>query len=280
MPIKRTYVVETAKSNGDWFHSMSKEQQEGYLEDHPDSQYAKEAKKSDEHDGATTNSKDKTTESKEAPKSSTEHLVKDAKNLSPEDKKFFTDGSTEPGSPSRKSVARHVKAKSKGIVAHLKATSKEWHTGCKAIHKLIKKTPLTEHDKTALKNVSKDLLAAVGSVVVTGGLASGLVLAMSHMSLDIVKDAVLKSFATGLVESKLLLLSANDKQEAAYEKMMIKLVEQLAKFIEEGDIPQPVWKKAVERLEKSKPGAKSDKKPVKSAVVTAILARLSSDAKP
>ena len=115
------------------------------------------------------------------------------------------------------------------------------------MRKLVNGKELSVHEQEALKSLSKDILITVGSVAVTGGLAHGLTLALSHVGYDAVKDSILKAFAHGIVESSVLAAKGDDSDD----KMMEKVIEELAKFIENGEIPDASWEHAISELAKA-----------------------------
>ena len=274
MPIKTMLF---ADAEGNWWDYMSPEAQKKYISDHPNSMHAKEHLKKEEEkkkkkvsgpkkeENPKSDTKD--TEEKKTPANPSEPgspaLVRKEsfavrlksmlakKQVHPEDHKMFEDGGEQRGSKQRVKIAGTVKKSTSRIIDHLKTQGKEWKHGVSAIKKLASGGTLTDHDKEALKAISKDILITVGSVAVTGGLGHGMALALGHVGYDLVKDSILKSLAHGVVGAKVnsripvIALSSD-------EKLMEKIIHELADFIANGDIPDEAWEKAVSDLSKKK----------------------------
>jgi hypothetical protein len=195
---------------------------------------------------------------KSLPKSAMIHKLKaKIKRLHGRDKEFFEQGGDVPNSPQRKSIAQHVRGKHGLIISHLKQQAHEWKSGVNALHKLGRGKPLDDHDKHALKSLTKDLIVTTGMVAFGGGLSHGVILAVKHMGLDMIRDSVLKAAAHAVVTKAALmhhvLATGGDPDkgdaDSIDDRLMEALLEEVTKFIESGDIPEEAWSKAMSEMD-------------------------------
>lgn len=241
-----------------WFYDMPKEKQKEYIEQHPNSKFAKQALKE----------KEKSPKAKKSGGISIKSIFGDkVKALPEEHREFFEKEQDKPGSGERKGIAKHVRTNKGEIVKHIKGQFKEWGDGCGAIAKLASGKKISDHEKKALKALVIDAAVIAGAITVTGGFAHGAALAMKHVGFDVLKDVVLKSVIRGtakamgasmghtgaLVALETVASSNASKAEQQNEKILGMLVDKLADFIENGEIPQDVWEKALDELGKTKP---------------------------
>jgi hypothetical protein len=259
----RPKTTTTAAAGGDkWWKGLSKEDQKAYIKAHPNSKYAHNAKKLAEEKPAT----------KKAPASvytSVKSLFGEKlKNVPKEHAEFFEHEQDKPGSEERKGMAKHIHTNKHDIIKNIKGQFKEWKDGCGAIGKLAQGKSISAHEKKALKGLLIDAAVTAAAITVTGGFAHGAALAMKHVGFDIVKDVVLKSVIRGtakamgasmghtgaLVGLQVLASAADNKkkkqidQDKLNDKILSQIVDQLAKFMESGDIPQDAWEKAIDEL--------------------------------
>ena len=166
--------------------------------------------------------------------------------LSKPDRAFFTSG-TEANSKPRSKAAHLVKKKSCGIIAHMKNQAKEWGHATKAIHKIATRTPLTEHDKVAMKKVTKDIVVATTSICLGGGLAHGLVALIPHVGHYLIEEFFVTALAHGVIEAKTL--KPDDKGYT--EAVMKEVIEQFADYIKSHDIDDTIWAELAIKVGKS-----------------------------
>jgi hypothetical protein len=134
--------------------------------------------------------------------------------MPPKEQEFYTSGGTEANSPARSKLGGFVKARTGEILAHLKNTGMEWKTATTSIKKMVSGQPLSAHERGAIKSVAQDIAVTIAGMALTGGLAHGLGLAVSHMSLHILRESALKAAAAGLLHADVnLIMAADDEDE-------------------------------------------------------------------
>jgi hypothetical protein len=159
--------------------------------------------------------------------------------LGTKDKEFFASGQDQPKSEQRTAAAQIMKRKAKGIVSHLKHQAKEWKHGVSAFKKFAMRKPLTDKDKEAMHGLAVDLSLTLGAVALTGGLAGGLAAALGHISIHAIQDAAIKSVGHSIFHASAELSAAKD------EEFMVRLIQYLSEYVEEGDIPEHTWEKSI-----------------------------------
>lgn len=210
-----------------WWDSLTDEQKEGYIEEHPTSKYAKEAKKAK-----------KALEQPKPKMKTISEALKKAFSRAPEaDREFYEKGGHVAKSAARRSASKVIKDKSVGILDHLKMQKDEWKAGINAVRKLSKKQELSHHDKEALKACAKDLVYTVAATALTGGLTHGVVTALSHMGMHMFTDMSLKAFSSSMVTA------AEDTEPT--DKLMSSLVTQMADMFENADIPEDLLARSI-----------------------------------
>ena len=260
---------------------MDPDQKRAYIQKYPGSRYANKpigksdkekpkkapSKPDDAHKAPPPKPEPSSHEKAEEPPQAKKPLAHRLKNLftkhpiPAEDKKFFDEGGAEPGSEQRRAAGKLIKDKSVAIIDHLKGQHKEWKHAMKAVHKLAsgKHAEMEHHEKKALKSVSRDLLISVASVAITGGLAHGVGMVIMHLGTDVVRDAILKAGFHGAVHGNVFdMMVASNKDEEFLKKVIAELV----KMIESGEIPDAAWEAAIKELSKehSKKQQKQQKK--------------------
>jgi hypothetical protein len=244
-----------------WFDDLDPQQQRAYIKAHPNSKYAKNAKRLADKDDKKGKTKKAATTAPVVHKPVKEVFAEKIKTLDPEDKEFFETEQDKPGSKTRVSIGKHLRTKRHEIAEHIKGQVKEWGTGCNAIAKLAGGKSISDHEKKALKALVIDACVTSAVVAATGGFAHGVALALKHTAFDVVKDVVLKAVIRGTAKAmgtsmgvtglsatlETLASSADDKRN---EKILAQLVAQVAKFIEKGHIPEEAWEAAIDQLQK------------------------------
>jgi hypothetical protein len=197
--IKRPVV--TAAINSDkWWKSLTKEQQKEYIEQHPNSKFARNAKKPE----PPPHHKIRKGGKKDLPKnlhSVKEIFMEKLEEIHEEDKAFFEHGGDAPNSEERRGVAKHIRTNRHEIIHNIKGQFKEWKDGCGAITKLATGKKISTHEKKALKGLLIDAAVIAGAITVTGGFAHGAALAMKHVGFDVLKDVVLKAVIRGTTKA-------------------------------------------------------------------------------
>ena len=251
-----------------WFDNLTAKQQQEYIEQHPNSKYAKNYRK--KGNGPTNPSGSRKVVKDKQPKH--EHVEvtpvhkkfhKEISTLDKSDREFFKTGQDKPKSSVRTTLAKHIRTSHREIAHQIKHQVTEWKDGCKAIGKLASGKKISEHEKKALKALVIDAAVTAASVAVTGGFAHGAALAVKHTAFDVLKDVVLKSTlkstahamgTSGVLTGGLAVLqaiaSSTSKGRSAEDKILETLIKKLADYIEKGDIPDDVWQKTIEDLNK------------------------------
>lgn len=154
-----------------WFNSLSKEQQQEYIELHPASKYADNVKSKDEEKPEEHQQKKKPY----VPHNSKNHPKPKPKPAAQEDHHdMHEENHHAAGSQARRSIGQMIKAKAKGIVKHLKDEVKEAGTAGHAVTKLLRRKPLSDVEKHALKATAVRLAIVSISLAAGGGLAAAL----------------------------------------------------------------------------------------------------------
>jgi hypothetical protein len=199
-------VVVAAAGGGDdkWWKGLTKEQQKAYIKQHPNSKYARNAKKlaEEKKSGAGPVEDTKTNSESEKKHVSVKSLHADRIAALPEEhRKFFENEGDKPGSEERKGIANHIRTNKHEIIKHIKGQFKEWGDGCGAIGKLASGKKISDHEKKAVKALLIDAAVIAGAVAITGGFAHGAALAVKHVGFDILKDIVLKATIRGTTKA-------------------------------------------------------------------------------
>lgn len=252
-----------ADAHGDWFDTLSKEQQQKYLELHPNSEKAenatdkadaapaagpKPAPKKQVAEPATPEKKlakpkksaDADQPAPEATPQVPEHLKHpELKALPHSSQEFYTSGGTAPGSVQRRKAKHVIMGKSQAIMDNLKSSCKEWKLGTVALGKLGRRIPLTDKEKVALKALTKSTIALAGSAALGGAVGYGLVGALAYLGEKAVTGIIMKAAAHGVVEGR---VTANLEGD---EAMLLKLIQSIADYAAHGDIEDATWQKAI-----------------------------------
>lgn len=215
-------------SSDDWWSKLSTQEQEKYLEDHPNSKKAKQEreKKLKEEQGPTA-------DDQPAHKKVVRKIHQTVKQWHAEQKSFFDKEQDKAGSDTRRAMAQLVKDKAKGLVTALKHEVKEYKEAAGGLRALINGKSPNEHQKKAIKTVAIHAALVIGPAAVSGGLSAGLHHALPHL-------------AHGFIEHALALRGAQvalfaSAAEPSDDELMEKMLKGFAKYLEEGNID---WKKA------------------------------------
>jgi hypothetical protein len=273
--------LEIGSEDDEWFYSQSDKEQEQYIEQHPNSKFAKNRKPSSQDESDTTiNLKGKDDADKigklrkEAEKVGDEgdHTVR----LSPdqakdklgdplhrkmhrsykewvrEQQEFFHGEGHKPGSQPRRSLGQAVKAKVKGIVKSLKAEVHEYGLAAHSLYSLAHGNKLDDHQKKAVKTVIVHAGLSAASLTATGGLAEGLVHCLPSLAQHFVEHVLLvRAGKTAVFAADEASDTPEDDGDAATKDAYVEhTIEKFGDYVAEGNIPTPEWKAA---YEKSKP---------------------------
>ena len=249
-----------------WWEELSPEGQAEYLKEHPDSKKSQEIRQKMEKnrdDRPSSQALKNNDEKKEHPdmvKHQPDH-PKNVEHLHPDAQQFFKDGHDKKGSPERKKAASFIKKKSKQIIKSVTKSMKhqvsEWKHGTKGIGKLmncpiskLNETygKLNDHEKEGMKSMILDVAATVGLIAVSGGLAHGVWGALHHVGKDVLIENFFKSMAKGVIEHGKELAGAGGlvlaKGDKSPEEVIQYIINFLADYAENGDIPKDAWLKA------------------------------------
>lgn len=160
-----------------WFSSLSKEQQDQYIELHPGSKYAKGAGKSKEPDG-----KGKPTgKAKPSALTTSPEQLKEAHD-------FAVSKDAEPKSKFRTKFGNLIAKHAKALVTHLKDEVKEAGMAGHSVTKILRGKKLNNHEKHALKATCIRLAIICGSMAIGGGLMTAAGHGMKHLAEEIAHD--------------------------------------------------------------------------------------------
>ena len=140
-----TRLIQIKADASQWWSSLSKEEQEHYIEQHPKSKYAVDAKKEKEQLPVTDQKTDKPIPKHHIHKHAHRIVKKHLKEFHNDQKEFFGRKMDEAGSPERRSIGQSIKAKAKGILHAMKHEAKEYHLASGALVKLGKREKLDHH---------------------------------------------------------------------------------------------------------------------------------------
>lgn len=213
------YAAVRLKAEATWFDSLTEEQQSGYLAEHPNSKYSKNAKP------GVVKPSVKPTKSKPRTKPSAKP-GKSTKVSHQEIHKFAVSDEAKPHSETRRSFGQFLKDHAKGLIHHMKEEVKEAATAGKSALKLMRGGKLTHEEHHALKTTAVHLAIVCGSLAIGGGLSAALASGVSMAA-----EAIGKSFAAHMISNvaeKTLMHSAvddADKGLQALTKEFIKYIE-------------------------------------------------------
>lgn len=240
-----------------WWEELSPEGQAEYLKEHPDSKKAMEVRDQQKKNREERPSHKALIDHEEKQKhpNMVKHQDDHPKNvdhLHDDAKKFFKNGGDKPGSKDRKEAAGFVKKHSKKIVknfmGHMKHQVKEWKNGFVGIGKIMsgKHKKLTDKEKEDVKALIKDVVITAGVVAVSGGIAHGVIAAMHHVGRDFLAEAFFKTVVNSLkaAEHAGLFKETAAPSPEDMEKMVQAIVDFIADFAENGDIPKDAWLQA------------------------------------
>ncbi len=233
-----------------WWDELSPESRKEYIEEHPDSKYAKEAlgesKTPEAKPGHTTPPKANPKPGHPAKTKMSEGVSHAVAALPEHEQHFYAEGGHHADSPQRRKAAQAIKDKSKGILHHLKQQKEEWKAGFSAIKKLKNKQPLNDHDKDALKACAQDIIITVAGVAITGGLAHGVAAAIAHLGQHFFTDMALKAAGHAIIRA------SAEEEASPGDKIALSLIDQLADMFQNTEIPDDVLAQAITKASKSK----------------------------
>lgn len=228
----------------EWFYSMSEERQRKYLVNHPHSKFSKNTevvKKAEE----TKKNLDV------LPGEETVNKMKKAvQGFNEQQKAFFKEGGNHPESEERTQAASYLKRKAKGLVKSLKHEKKEWKLAANALRKLKAGEQLDHHDKAALKSVATHVGIVAGEMLLTGGMAHGVAVALPHLAQGLVTHSLAVSGAKSAIYS-----ATNEQSD---DELLMELVQHFIKGVHSAPIKKKDWIEAIDKHnQKSKKGKKN-----------------------
>ena len=249
--INKTPGKKHPTGNDDWFYNKSEEEQKIYIEKHPNSKFAKNAKKNkpEEKTPAT-----KTTEKKDLK----HHIKKHAKSLSEsiktfnqEQKAFFRDGQYKPDSEARRSLSKLAIDKTKGIAKLIKHQGHEWKTAVNVLRKLHNNEKIDKHDKKALTAVAIQAGVVIGDMALTAGLGHAIVIGVGEIIHAFLHHSILEHTAKSSIWASTITGTKNltiaKKEEKSDDELLEELIRYMAKGIRYEKIKQGTWVKAIEK---------------------------------
>ncbi len=251
-------------AEGDWFHSLSPEMQKQYLEEHPQSKYAKMAKSGETDKKPELKSIDKpgpethpaAVHHGEAHKTElNSHTKQIVEKLPPHVKKFFHEKEYEPDSPFRKKLANFAHNSVHHMVKTVVAEVAEWKGAASALRHLATGTKyrdLNHHQKEALNQTAKfvasvALMVGIGSALEGGTegigelIKSGIGVALGR---EAIAHVLSKSGANAIIHSsyareeanKAPVLSSSDGSDEEDKKVLTKFIQHFADALQHADI--------------------------------------------
>ena len=233
--------ISVSKTADEWFKSMPKKQQEAYIKQHPNSKYARQAKKAEEQEDKGKTKKTDAKSKRTVPQKHVKKLQIHWKKFSKDQRKLFHDGGHLPKSKERSSFADMMRRKKAGIAKAIKHEVHEWKQAGNAVKKLVTGKTISKHEKQALKSVAIHVGLVVGPMALSGGLSAGLAATAKGLGFGLlehtalIRGAQIAAFAS---ESK-------DKPETPEDYLTV-LVGEMADAMEDADISIDSWIKAAE----------------------------------
>lgn len=154
--------------------------------------------------------------------------------------------------PERSKAAKFIRGKAKGIVKGLKHEIHHIKEAGVGLKKLATGKKLDRAEKKAMRKVGISLGLTVGSMLLTGGtsiFAHGIGSFMSHLGIHFVEHSLLETGIMALafakaVEDELKKEMEGDISDEQIEKLLTRVVESFADYMESGD-----WSDLPEQLE-------------------------------
>ena len=248
-------------AEGDWFHTLSPEMQKQYLEEHPNSKYAKEAKAAEptiKSVGGPSPDKHPSVVHKGAAHKTalTEKTHKVVEKLPAPVKTFFHEKEYEPNSPVRKKLAAFAHNSVHRLVKSVIDEVGEWKGAASALRDLATGTKYSEldhHKKEALVQTGKFIATVAFTVGVGAAMEGGLEglgeLIKSGVGIALAREAVTHTLAKSganavihaayiedLVLAAIILSSATDGTDEEDMKVLTNFVKHFADSIQHADI--------------------------------------------
>lgn len=234
-----------------WWDSLSPEQQEGYIEEHPTSKYAEERRKSKDSGGDKAPAEHKPEhhkpEHKPADKKPEHHDDKPAADapkiahVKHAVKKFVKTVEANPGSDVRRTFGQMMLGKAKGIVKGLVNEGHQVLSAGTSIWKLAHGLQISEKEKHHAKEVATRLVVIMGAAVVSGGagaiFAHGITAAAAHLAQSFVAHGLV-----GVSEQVIMHASADGKKDDP-EEGLHKMAKLLADYLENSPEVKPILEK-------------------------------------
>ena len=252
-------------AEGDWFHSLSAEMQKQYLEEHPNSKYAKVAKSGDAEDkGPELKSINRPGPDKHPAvvhhgeshtEPMNEHTKQVVQKLPKHVQTFFHEKEFEPNSPVRKKIANFAHNSVHHMVKTVVGEVREWKGAASALKDLASGTKyrdLDHHKREALAETAK-FVATVAITVAAGSafeggtegiaalLKSGLGIAlareaMAHVLAKSGANAIVHSSLTRVQSQSGIAVYANDASDEEDRQVLTKFIQHFANALQHADI--------------------------------------------
>jgi hypothetical protein len=233
-----------------WFYDWPEEKQRQYIKEHPNSKFAKEAKK------------------EETPGKGIHHHVKKhalklsqaIKDFHEDQKKFFQEGQYKPESNERRKLSQMVVDKKKGLAKSIKHEVKEWRTGANALRKLKRGESLDHHDKAALKAIAVHSGIVMADIAATGGLMHGVGLVVAHFIKGMLQHSLMIHFGKSAIYSSVpayVVLGAKDEQTD--DELLEELIDMMAEGVSKANFKPADWVRAFKKANKGNKGHEKSK---------------------
>ena len=236
-------VITASTEDTSWFDSLSKDQQDKYIEMHPDSKYAQAKRKHE--DGGTDYSHEDTSTS-----TSTKDNFKAEPAKNPDRKakakeaitKFLTTPAVKPHSEERRSFGKMLKAKAHTAVMSLRDEVKDVGVAAYSVKKLMHGKKLSHTEKHALRATCTRLAIIVGGMALGGGLAHGLAAGglelAKHIATDFMEHGLVGTAEKTLMHGSSRVSAADDSDDAMLKALVGKFADYMASSPNLGDIMQ------------------------------------------
>lgn len=218
-----------------WWDSLSAEQQQGYIEEHPNSSYAQDAKKAKESkeghkDTPASKPKDDKTKAPTKDDKPAADAPKHAK-IKHAVKQFVKTVEANPGSETRRTFGQMILGKAKGVVKGLMHEGAHIVAAGTSVMKLARGQALSHKEKHHMKEVATRLIVILGAAAVTGGVgaifAHGIAGAASHLAEDFVAHGLIG------VSEETIMHAAKDEGGKEGEEGLNKMTRLLAAYLQD-----------------------------------------------
>lgn len=241
-------IVGIAVRSSAWWDSLSPEQKRGYIEEHPESKYAKEGGGGDDgHKDTKPEPKQEHRDSKPAKDDATDDSQSKMAKAKQAIKKFLGSGEAKPGSEARKGFGSMLVSKAKGLLRHLAEEGHQLAAVGTSIHKLANGGTISEHEKHRVKEVVARLVVLTGATIVGGGMgalfAHGATAVAEHLATGFMAHGLVNVSEKTITHSRFMSARFVSASKGDGDAGMEQLAELLAKYLEESPDVQAIMEK-------------------------------------